>query len=1132
MDARAGRLIWSASDVVDFLACEHLTSLERAVAAGSLTEPMPGPEQAIVLERGREHEKSVLAMLAAGAGELVRIERRPGTEGYAYGAAQTRDAMANGAPIIAGATFVDGYFVGFADLLVRVEGASCFGAWSYEVADVKLAVHAKPSALVQLCAYSQRLALAQERVPERMHLMLGNGDQQTFRYADFSAYYRELERRFVTSLEQRAHTYPERITSCKTCRWSEYCGDVRRNDDDLSLVADIRREQIGKLSAAGMTTLEDLATSAASDRPATLALSTWESLRAQARLQFAMRADDIPRREFIPLVAGHGFGLLPPPSPNDLYFDMEGDPFFPGGSFQYLFGYSYRHADGTPAFEAIWAEDRASEIPAFERFIQTVIARRALDPDMHVYHYANYEQNAMRDLSRLGPYETVVDELLDAGVFVDLYQVVKQALRLSTESYSIKKVETYYRGARVSDVQNAMGSVIYYERYLRTGDRSLLAKIEEYNKDDCDSTLELHDWLLALKAEAERELGEYAVPATATPPERSEDALADERETIELVERLSGAETRTGALLVRDLLDYHKREARPEWREYLMRCEMLPSELVTDAAALGELRPAADIEPFADKQSTVYALDFPVQKHKVRVGVKVHDPVTMRAAGDVFDIQTLDETRGRVFLKRGKSFATTELPASLVPRSPVTAGDLKTALRRIGRTLADGDAVTPLVADLIDRRPSRLRTLTIGADSAQVEKLAGLVADLDDSYLVVQGPPGSGKTWTGARVIVSLLERGLRVGVAAGTHKAIHNMLHEVEAVAAARGVSFKGWKKSEKGDPDKCFDSKTGAIENIYKPDLFAGASAVRLIAGTQWLFARLDLEASIDVLVVDEAGQMALADAVAIAPATRSALYLGDPQQLPHVTTGTHPAGASKSVLEHLLGDAITVGNDRGVFLATSFRMHPGVCEFVSELMYEGRLGSDAPCANQAVILDGSELSGAGLRALSVIHSGCSSESLPEAQRIVAAIIELRDATLVLADGTRRACDPQRDILVVAPYNAQVDLLRRELVKRGLDGVRVGTVDKFQGQEAPIVFFSMTTSSGDDVPRDLEFLFDRNRLNVAISRARALAVLVSSPALLGIRCTTVEQMQLVNALARFHELAGAPRDIAGVAV
>jgi len=255
----------------------------------------------------------------------------------------------------------------------------------------------------------------------------------------------------------------------------------------------------------------------------------------------------------------------------------------------------------------------------------------------------------------------------------------------------------------------------------------------------------------------------------------------------------------------------------------------------------------------------------------------------------------------------------------------------------------------------------------------------------------------------------------------------------------------------------------------------------------------------------------------------AARNALLLGDPAQLAHVSTGTHPEGADRSVLGHLLGDTRTVDVHRGVFLSTSYRMHPVIGDFVSDLMYDGRLASDASCALQRIVSDGIA-NGSGLRALAVEHANCSSDSPPEAERIGDEIAALAGARFIDRHGKERDIDLVRDVLVVAPYNAQVSRIRATLAARGLGSVRVGTVDTFQGQEAAIVFYSMTTSSGDDVPRDLEFLFDRNRLNVAISRARAIAAVVYSPALLQIRCTTVEQMQLVNALARLVE-AGAPR-------
>ncbi len=385
---------------------------------------------------------------------------------------------------------------------------------------------------------------------------------------------------------------------------------------------------------------------------------------------------------------------------------------------------------------------------------------------------------------------------------------------------------------------------------------------------------------------------------------------------------------------------------------------------------------------------------------------------------------------------------------------------------------------------------------------------------LYDSHLFVQGPPGSGKTWRGGQYVVDLLVTGKRVGVAAPTHQAIHNMLKWVEDFAAEDRVSFSGLKKSSAGQDETVWtsahitsDSNNAAFENA--------GDDIQLLAGTSWLFAREGMQDKLDYLFIDEAGQISLADALAMGQAARNVVLLGDPLQLAQVSQGVHPEGSGASVLEHLLGDAATIPDTRGIFLAETRRMHPDVCEFISEVVYEGRLTPIPACSLQRI--DSPGLAGTGIRYLPVDHIGNSQQS-PEEAEVVAQEIErlLQGGTYVDQEGKRKPLTPEK-ILVVAPYNAQVRLLRQKVPA----GVQVGTVDRFQGREEPIVFFSMATSSGEDLPRNLEFLFSRNRLNVAISRAQALAVLVASPKLLEINCHTVDQMRLVNALCRLVEVA-----------
>jgi len=377
----------------------------------------------------------------------------------------------------------------------------------------------------------------------------------------------------------------------------------------------------------------------------------------------------------------------------------------------------------------------------------------------------------------------------------------------------------------------------------------------------------------------------------------------------------------------------------------------------------------------------------------------------------------------------------------------------------------------------------------------------------------VQGPPGSGKTYSGARMILDLVDAGKKVGVTALSHKAIGNLLAEIADAAVERDEKVT---ILQKADLDDACDHPGIASTSENDDVTFALAEGeAQVVGGTQWLWARPDMAGSVDVLVVDEAGQLSLANVVAMGGATSSVILLGDPQQLSQPSKGIHPEGAGVSALEHLLGQHATVSADRGMFLDTTWRMHPDVCAFVSESFYEGRLHSEPSCARQRVA-DGPWVGGTGLRWAPVHHEGNRVTSAEEVAEVVRGVDALVGREFTDREGVTRPMTLD-DVLVVAPYNAHV----ARLVEALPEGARVGTVDKFQGQEAPVVIFTMATSSGDDLPRGLDFLLSLNRLNVAVSRAQALAVLVFSPSLLEVNVRSVQQLILANALCRFAEVA-----------
>jgi len=832
-----------------------------------------------------------------------------------------------------------------------------------------------------------------------------------------------------------------------------------------------------------------------------MADATFQKLRGQAGLQLAYRRSGVHRWQTLEPEAERGFALLPKPSAGDLFFDIEGDPFWEAGlGLEYLFGLTEIRGS-SPRFRPLWAHDHDEERRAFEELVDFFHDRLSEHPDLHVYHYAPYEPNVLKRLAALyATREEEVDELLRREVLVDLYAVVRQGLRISHPRYSLKNVEQFYL-EREAELRAGDDSILLYERWRDERDPAILLAIQDYNEEDCLSTYRLREWLLERKAEAESEWATEIVwrePPDLREPDEEEAEAREERERLRTRLLEAGDEA---LALAAHLLDYHRREAKPVWWAFFGRLERTSEELIDDAEAIGGLELSGEPDGPPGTART-YPFRFPVQQHKLDEGDTVLDPVTGKTAGKISE---LDDVAGTLRLWR--SARTDEewpLPRALVPGGPYETRCQREALMRLGRSLQAGDGRYDGLEGLLRREPP-LGGARVQVHSLEAAKL--LVERIEGRHLFIQGPPGSGKTYTGARLIVHLIGRGQRVGVAATSHKAIHNLLREVETVASLQGVEFQGLKKSTGGNAESAYEGPF--IRSSTSNEDFVDEE-LDLVAGTAWLLARRELDQTIDYLFVDEAGQVSLADALAMGTSARTLVLLGDPLQLAQVRQGIHPTGSGASVLEHLLGDAQTIPEDRGLFLERTYRMHPDVCRFVSDAFYESRLESAEGCERQGTAL------GTGLRFVTVEHSGNRRSSLEEAYAIREELRSVVEAAWTDGGGLTR---PLRvsDVLVVAPYNEQVGCLTEILP----DGVRIGTVDKFQGQEAPVVFFSMATSSGADVPRNLEFLFSRNRLNVAVSRARCLAYVVASPRLLEADCRTIEQMRMANALCRFVELA-----------
>jgi hypothetical protein len=885
-------------------------------------------------------------------------------------------------------------------------------------------------------------------------------------------------------------------------------------------VANIRNTQIKKLENAGINTLAALGTLPETTRIPGMHALTLQALRDQAALQLKKRETGQNIYQLLPVEPEtvRGFNRLPAPCPADLYFDMEGNPLEDDG-LEYLFGI-YFHDNGSPVFKDFWAHDKKQEKTAFEAFIDFVWTHLKKHPAAHIYHYGHYEETALKNLmSEHGTREFQVDQLLRNHKLVDLYKVVRQGLRISESSYSLKQVENFYMEKRDAEVVSAVESVIFYENWKLTRDPAILDSIRDYNEDDCRSTYLLHTWLLSIKpASAACFFDQPAESIEDTPPDSAiteyEQALAQMRNA--LAENLP--ENREDwcpdhALfhLTGLLLDFYRRADKPGWWAIFSRMEMNEQELIDDPECIGGMTLCHP--PHKVKRSYVYTYTFPPQEYKLKEG----QPCTRTDTGNVLsNIQQLDTQENRVVLKIGMTRPQPPEKLSIGPGPPINNSVLKQALFRFAQSLVDGTRQYRAVEQVLKKAypvfrhiPFKEKIIDPGKDLIQESIHA--VKNLDHSCLSIQGPPGAGKTFTAAHIILALLSHGKKIGVSSNSHKAINNLLSGIETYAHKQGITFSGIKKCSHTSQDSCLNGSI--ITDVFSNEE-AMDDAADLVGGTAWFFADPGNDQRFDYLFVDEAGQVSLANMVAMGVSAKNIVLLGDQMQLGQPIQGRHPEDSGESILDFLMDGYSTVPENRGIFLPKTYRMHPDITRFISEVSYNGRLTAETHSAGQGLMFQGPNefnLPETGIRFIPCLHDACSQSSIEETDLIRQLIPWLKKQSYRTKTGDIQPVTLD-DILIVAPYNMQVNLLQKELPP----GARIGTVDKFQGQEAEIVIVSMTTSSQEYLPRHMDFLFSRKRLNVALSRARSLAILIANPRLLETACNTVEQMGLINTLCR----------------
>lgn len=1096
----------SASRLNAFQSCRHQTSLWLA----DVRPPERADDSiALIRKKGFEHEAVVLAQLtAAAANDVVEI---PTNEPLDERRRMTIEAMQKGVPLIYQAALANELWLGFPDFLVRT-GKTATGEWGYSPEDAKLARKAKAEYLVQLGIYAQLIEEVTGEHPVEGAIHGSAGAPERFRLADTRHITDRMMRQFERFIGTPEPTKPINTTACGQCDFLERCTEEWRQADHPNFVAGIRGDQIIKLERAGITTLTALAELPSDRSIKGIGDDTLAKLVSQARLQKRGVDEDRSIVEVLPAEPLRGFAILPPPQSGDLFYDIEGDPLYPEG-LEYLHGlWGPLGENGEMSFVPLWAHDHAEEKLAFERLIDLFIDHLTRFPNARIYHYASYEQTALKRLAmRYATREAELDRLLREKRFVDLLAVVRHAIRASTESYSLKTLEKIYWGQRSGDVTNAGDSIVEYERWRELGDQNILDGIQHYNEEDCVSTQLMRDWLESLRPTD----APYGLTSAAD-EQPTDDAKRAEREEFER-QRLAIADAvrNQSALepdlreLIAELLWFHQRSQKPQWWAVFDRQTWSDDELTEDAESLGQLT-LFDQQP--DKRSYVATYAFPAQDTKLKVGSRARFALTSDAAGEIV---ALDLEACTVALRRGTKSGDFPDAGSLVPGDVINQKVLVQAVMNVAARLGSGDLETDrALLDMMRRRAPRLRdrvpecaVLSDGEDL--VAGAVRAVTDLDDSTLIIQGPPGTGKTYTTARAIIALLADGKRVGVSSNSHKAINNLLAAISKHAEAIGAPLNGVKKFSAKDLESAFTGY-GIISTATSDGV---SDHHQLVGATAYEFAGHGAN-TFDYLFVDEAGQVSLGNLMAMAGCARNLVLVGDQMQLPQPIQGVHPGETGLSAMDYAMQHHATVPPERGILLNVSWRMHPDVCGFISDAIYESRLTAHPSTAAQRLTLMAGAhqaLKPTGISFVALPHQGCTQSSLEEADAIAELLQQLLKSEWTDAAG-RQTPLTLDDVLIVSPFNMQVMLLKKTLPY----GARVGTVDKFQGQEAPVVIVSMATSFGGDAPRGTEFLFNRNRLNVALSRAKCLAIMVCGKQLLSVPSPGLEDLPRLSLLAR----------------
>jgi len=1140
----------TASRLKNWIACNYTTVNE--INKKDLKKKDQSTTEIIRKKRGDEFEAKIYQKLIKQYPKYIKIKNDDDK------IQKTKEAIKKGYDLIHKPYFEYEGWSGEIDFLIKNKTKKTKkGKWMYEVYDTKLSSIAQTDHITQISLYSEWLATQQDNeLPEFMYLILAiksnennfleiDEDVKRYKTLDYQLYFNKNNKNYTQFLENnKKDVNPERCSFCSMCEWNEACDKIWLEKDHLNQIAKIRSDQIIKINKHGIKTLSQFAELKKTEKIKDLHSRIFIKHLNQAKLLVKYKKTKVPQFKTLPSEDDRGFNKIPKKSNHDLFFDIEGlDKILNSEEFEadkqaleYLFGI-YDPGDKNAPYKYFWAHNQKEEKEKFIELLMFISSHLQKYPDAHIYHFNHYEKTALTKL--MSKHDTCLEQVNDVlryGKLIDLNAVVNQGMQVSEREYSLKNLEKFYNYKRQGEIKKASDSTDKYLDWIETGEEKLLEEIKLYNREDCESTYFLREWLLDIRPRD-------AVYAIKKEPEVREKNWERENEELKkLIDK--NCKDQEIKQTLKDILGFHKREEALYWQGIFNRAANKNDEdLIDDAKCIGFMEKISE-ENLGKTPKGLSKKVFKYKFSKQDFKIKIKDNLINATDGDlktntvgkVVDIDESNNDKNIIEISSTKN-----LPEiiSVAKDEYVNSQIIINAIFRFIETAIKNEKKYKATYEFLKKNYPKIKEIKKGEEIIKegdfLKESFQAVESMDNSYLYFQGPPGVGKTHTAAHIIIELIKKSKKIGITANSHKVIFNLLDKIEELSSNKENKeflFKGYHKGSSSDPEKKYENGK-FIKNISgrvkvsgkyfdRMDLEFEKMKADLFSGTAWCFSRLVCDQKLDYIFVDEAGQLTTADVLAISLCAKNVVIIGDQMQLSSPISAVHPGQSGKSLPEFLLEDKDTISPDKGIFIDKSRRLHPTLRQFVSENFYDGRLKNFDFTEKRKIIFSNKKnsLPETGIVLINANHKEvCRQKSEEEGSIVKDNYNELLGSTFLDENNNKRIITKE-DILVVAPYNVQVNYLKSILPKNA----KVGTIDKFQGQQAPATIISMTTSDQESLPRNIDFFFSRNRLNVAISRSQCLSIVIMNKRILEISCKKIRHMHLVNTFMKLLEFERSP--------